>query len=187
MTLEEVIIMDRESLVLVEQLLKRGRLTTVQEIVFRQSWTGQTYLDMAIDSDYDLGYIKDVGSELWRSLSQALGEKVTKSNLHKVLKRIIQEQEISNSKQQFNRHISILKPMAFSPDAQLLASGSNDHIVKVWHLATGKCVQTLEGHNACVWSVAFHPTEQILATASEDNTIKLWNLETGYCVQTLKV
>ena len=91
MTLEEVIITDREAIVLVEQLLKRGRLTTVQEIVFRQSWTGKTYLDMAIDSDYDLGYIKDVGSELWRSLSQALGEKVTKSNLHKVLQRIIQE------------------------------------------------------------------------------------------------
>ena len=187
MNLEEAMITASEAIVLVEKLLKRGHLTTVQEIVFRQSWTGQTYLDMAIDSDYDLGYIKDVGSKLWRSLSQALGEKVTKSNLHKVLQRIIQEQEISNSKQQFNRHISIFKPMAFSPDTQLLASGSNDHIVKVWHLATGKCVQTLEGHDACVWSVAFHPIDQILATASEDNTIKLWNLQTGCCVQTLKV
>ena len=46
MTLEEVIITDREAIVLVEQLLKRGRLTTVQKIVFRQSWTGKTYLGM---------------------------------------------------------------------------------------------------------------------------------------------
>ena len=187
MTLEEVIITDREAIVLVEQLLKRGRLTTVQEIVFRQSWTGKTYLDMAIDSDYDLGYIKDVGSKLWRSLSQALGEKVTKSNLHKVLQRTLQEQNIRNGNEHFNKQIGILKAMAFSPDAQFIASANNDHIVKVWHLATGKCVQTLEGHDACVWSVAFHPIDQILATASEDNTIKLWNLENGCCVQTLKV
>ena len=187
MNLEEATITASEAIVLVEKLLKRGRLTTVQEIVFRQSWTGQTYLDMAIDSDYDLGYIKDVGSKLWRSLSQALGEKVTKTNLHKVLKRIAQKQDIRNSKQYFNKQIGILKAIAFSPDAQFIASANNDHIVKVWHLATGKCVQTLEGHHACVWSVAFHPIDQILATASEDNTIKLWNLETGCCVQTLKV
>ncbi|MUG91006.1 hypothetical protein F7734_00185 [Scytonema sp. UIC 10036] len=29
-----------EAIALVEQLLKRGRLTKVQEIVFRQSWYG---------------------------------------------------------------------------------------------------------------------------------------------------
>lgn len=96
MNLEEAMITASEAIVLVEKLLKRGHLTTVQEIVFRQSWTGQTYLDMAIDSDYDLGYIKDVGSKLWRSLSQALGEKVTKSNLHKVLQRTLQEQNRNN-------------------------------------------------------------------------------------------
>ncbi|BAY22230.1 WD-40 repeat-containing protein [Calothrix sp. NIES-2100] len=42
---------------------------------------------MAKELTYDPGHIKDVGSELWRSLSQALGEKVTKNNLHGVLKR----------------------------------------------------------------------------------------------------
>jgi len=40
-----------------------------------------------MESDYDHGYIKDVGYELWRSLSQVLGEKVTKNNLHGVLER----------------------------------------------------------------------------------------------------
>ncbi|MBD2386262.1 NB-ARC domain-containing protein [Cylindrospermum sp. FACHB-282] len=79
-----------EAIALVEELLQRGRLTKVQEIVFRQSWAGQTYLEMAVESDYDPGHIKDVGSSLWRSLSQALGEKVTKNNLHGILKRTLQ-------------------------------------------------------------------------------------------------
>ncbi|WP_413172873.1 DUF4351 domain-containing protein [Anabaena azotica] len=81
-----------EAIALVEQLLERGCLTKVQELVFRKSWTGQTYLDMAVDSDYDPGHIKDVGSELWRSLSKALGEKVTKNNLHRVLEQTAQRQ-----------------------------------------------------------------------------------------------
>ncbi|MEH2300235.1 MAG: NB-ARC domain-containing protein [Nostoc sp.] len=86
-----------EAIALVEQLLERGRLTKVQEIVFRQSWAGQTYLEIAVESDYDHGHIKDVGYELWRSLSQALGEKVTKNNLHGVLKRTAQRQKNTNA------------------------------------------------------------------------------------------
>ncbi len=81
-----------EAIALVEQLLKRGHLTKVQNIVLCQSWAGQTYFDMAIEFDYNPGHIKDVGSELWRSLSQALGEKVTKNNLHGVIKRAAQKQ-----------------------------------------------------------------------------------------------
>ncbi|MBE8969359.1 NACHT domain-containing protein [Nostocales cyanobacterium LEGE 12452] len=90
-----------EAIALVEQLLERGRLTKVQEIVFRQSWAGQTYLDMAVESDYDCGYIKDIGSELWRSLSQALGEKVTKNNLQGILKRTVQRQNDINASSTF--------------------------------------------------------------------------------------
>ncbi|MEH1899887.1 MAG: NB-ARC domain-containing protein [Nostoc sp.] len=86
-----------EAIALVEQLLPQRRLTKVQEIVFCQSWAGQTYLDMAVNSDYDPGHIKDVGSQLWRSLSQALGEKVTKNNLHGVLKRTAQRQNGTNA------------------------------------------------------------------------------------------
>lgn len=91
-----------EAIALVEQLLERGRLIKVQEIVFRQSWAGQTYFDMAVDSDYNHGHIKDVGSELWRSLSQALGEKVTKNNLHGVLKRTAQRQKDTNASSTLN-------------------------------------------------------------------------------------
>ncbi len=81
-----------DAIALVEQILERGRLTKLQEIVFRQSWAGKTYMEMAHEVDYDPGYIKDVGSDLWRSLSKALGEKVTKNNLHGVIKRSAQKQ-----------------------------------------------------------------------------------------------
>ena len=60
-----------DAIALVEQILERGRLTKLQEIVFRQSWAGKTYMEMAHEVDYDPGHIKDVGSDLWRSLSKA--------------------------------------------------------------------------------------------------------------------
>ena len=32
------------------------------------------------------------------------------------------------------------------PDERRVVSGSNDNTVKVWDVATGKCVATLKGH-----------------------------------------
>ena len=91
-----------EAIAIVEQLLERGRLTRAQEIVFRYAWEGKTYLEMARAVTYDPGHIKDVGSELWRSLSQALGEKVTKNNLQGVLKRTAQRQQDINTSSTLN-------------------------------------------------------------------------------------
>ena len=76
-----------EALELVEQALDKGPLNKAQELVFRESWQGQSYEEIAKASSYDCGYIKDVGSKLWQSLSLALGEKVTKHSVQKVLRR----------------------------------------------------------------------------------------------------
>jgi WD40 repeat protein len=85
-----------EAIALVEQLLEKRRLTKVEEIVFREAWIGKTYLDIAVNAGYDTGYIKDVGSELWRSLSTALNEKVTKTNIQSVLTRYAELQKDKN-------------------------------------------------------------------------------------------
>jgi WD40 repeat protein len=84
---------ENEAIALVTRLLEGRRLTTVQKIVFEQSWEGKKYSDMGIQEGYELGYIKDVGSGLWRSLSKALNEKVTKNNLYDVLQRFVEQQE----------------------------------------------------------------------------------------------
>ncbi|MBN4004939.1 AAA-like domain-containing protein [Nostoc sp. LPT] len=75
-----------EALVILDTFLEHG-LSDVQEIIFRQAWEGQTYPDIAESCGYDANYIKDVGSKLWKLLSQAFGEEVTKSNFRSVLRR----------------------------------------------------------------------------------------------------
>jgi hypothetical protein len=76
-----------EALILIKQVFKNRRLNKIQEIILRQCWDGFSYSEIAYSAKYDLGYVKDVGSKLWRSLSEALGEKVTKNNFRLVLQR----------------------------------------------------------------------------------------------------
>ncbi|MBF2048634.1 MAG: AAA-like domain-containing protein [Elainella sp. C42_A2020_010] len=82
---------DDEALMIVEQLLQPRRLNDLQQLVFCRSWRGQGYAEIAEDVGYDVGYIKDVGSQLWQLLSELLGEKVGKKNLQAALRRYQQE------------------------------------------------------------------------------------------------
>ncbi|MGB8690041.1 MAG: NB-ARC domain-containing protein [Microcoleus sp.] len=74
-----------EALAILDTLLTPGHLNDVQDLVFRQSWQGQSYQNMADTSGYDADYLKDIGSQLWRTISLALGIQVTKRNIHSIL------------------------------------------------------------------------------------------------------
>ena len=82
-----------EALELVEQLVESGHLNKLQKLVFRGAWDEKTYEEIGTTCGYDTEYIKDVGFRLWRSLSQALNQKVSKYNFRSVLKQYVREQE----------------------------------------------------------------------------------------------
>lgn len=74
--------------------------------------------------------------------------------------------------------------ISFSPNGQLLASGSGDETIKLWNLHT-KVLRTFFGNSDSVNSIAFSPDGKLLASGSADGTIKLWNPSTGELRQTL--
>ncbi|BAY24098.1 protein kinase [Calothrix sp. NIES-2100] len=74
--------------------------------------------------------------------------------------------------------------VAISPDGRLFASNS-DRTIKLWNIATGKQISTLEGHSQRVNVVSISPNGETLVSGSDDNTIKVWNLATGKLIRTL--
>ena len=94
-----------EALEIVESALDYQPLNKVQELVFRHSWEGRSYKEIAVSSEYEYDYIKDVGAKLWKLLSEAFGEKVKKDNLKPVLKRYLRQNQVNlyrNQAIQFN-------------------------------------------------------------------------------------
>ena len=76
--------------------------------------------------------------------------------------------------------------LAFSPDGALIASGSEDHMVRVWHLATRRLIRRLDGHGSAVTAVTFSPDGSLIASASNDRTVRLWDAHAGRLVRTLQ-
>ena len=75
--------------------------------------------------------------------------------------------------------------VAFSPDGQLIASGSNDKTIKIWQVSQGKELMTLTDHSGKITSVAISLDGKILASGSDDKTLKLWKLHTGEVISTI--
>ena len=74
---------------------KTGKhLSDVEIAVLSASWQGKTYDQMAEDYGYSAEYLnKDIGNKLWKKLSQALDERVTKRNFREALRRAHAESE----------------------------------------------------------------------------------------------
>jgi len=81
---------------------------------------------------------------------------------------------------------SSVSSVSFSPDGATLASGAWNGTVKLWDVATGEPIATLEGHEGRVSSVSFSPDGATLASGAGDDTVKLWDVATGEPIATLE-
>lgn len=71
-------------------------------------------------------------------------------------------------------HTDTVNCVAFSPNGQLLATGSDDHTARIWSTVDGRCTATLKGHRKAVNVVAWNSDSRTLATACK-KMITLWS------------
>ncbi len=75
-----------------------------------------------------------------------------------------------------NGHSVEVNAVCFSPDSKLQASGSNDNTIRLWEVATGRLLRTLEGHSSSVNRICLSPDDNQLASGSDNHKIKLWEV-----------
>lgn len=88
-----------EALELLDSLVYRKtgeRLGTTQRIILRNLWEDrkQTYQNIADICGYTEAHLKAVGAQLWQTLTNVLGEKVSKSNFSSVVQRFWQSHRL---------------------------------------------------------------------------------------------
>jgi WD40 repeat protein len=76
-------------------------------------------------------------------------------------------------------HDGFVAALAFSPDANTLATASGDKFVRLWEVAGGKELRRFTGHKGSVLAVAVSRDGKNLATGSADNSVRLWNTASG--------
>lgn len=74
-------------------------------------------------------------------------------------------------------HNGWVRCVAFDPSNEWFCTGSNDRIIKIWDLATGKLKLSLTGHIAGVRGLAVSQHHPYLFSCGEDKQVKCWDLE----------
>ncbi|MER5497689.1 hypothetical protein ABT096_10850 [Streptomyces sp. NPDC002561] len=69
------------------------------------------------------------------------------------------------------------KRVRFSPDARFAISGGSDITVRIWELATGRCLCVLEGHEGKVSAVLISPDARFALSAGTGGSVRRWELD----------
>ncbi|MCC5665038.1 serine/threonine protein kinase [Nostoc sp. CHAB 5784] len=82
-------------------------------------------------------------------------------------------------------HENSVLSVAISPDGKTIVSSGGERTIKLWNLATGKQISSLNAYSQQVNVVAISPDGKTLVSGSDDNTIKIWNMATRKQIRTL--
>ncbi len=80
--------------------------------------------------------------------------------------------------QELHGHSDTVLSASFNPDGSQIATASGDNTARVWYVATGQIIATLQ-HQDVVNYVAFSSDGSRVLTKELDRTVHVWNVDTG--------
>jgi len=83
-------------------------------------------------------------------------------------------------------HTREVNDVALIRDGMQVISASEDQTLKVWDLASGALIHTLEGHAASIDAVAVTRGGTQAVSNSCDGTLKVWDLASGTLLRTVE-
>lgn len=84
--------------------------------------------------------------------------------------------------QTLDDHESGINCMALSDDSTVLATGSDDHTIRLWSTKSTpiECLSVLSGHSDYITYIILY--KNYLVSASADQTMRKWDMTTGECM-----
>ena len=84
-----------------------------------------------------------------------------------------------------NVHMDAIYCICTDPAGRILATGSDDKMIKIWSIPDLKPVHLFIGHEGVITNISINPFSTLLASSSHDKTVRIWSLKTGQCLSVL--
>lgn len=91
-----------------------------------------------------------------------------------VLETLTQSVNWVREENQLIGHADVVGSIRFSPDGQMIATGSYDNTIKLWR-RDGSLIKTLKGHTDAVMSIDFSVDSKMIASGSFDGMLRIWD------------
>ncbi|CAK9252808.1 unnamed protein product [Sphagnum jensenii] len=83
-------------------------------------------------------------------------------------------------------HRGPVTSIAVHPLYTLMATGSEDTIIKIWDYDSAQCERSLKGHTGPVTGLCYDSSGNFLASCSADMSAKIWDMCSFSCIKTLR-
>ncbi|NET11159.1 MAG: ATP-binding protein, partial [Symploca sp. SIO2B6] len=161
-------------------------LTELQRVILQQVWKGKKYTEIANTYGCTEGHAKDVGSALWKQLTLALKQRVTKQNVRSLLERHLQQISITPFTRYPSTHSSPLdsptRPSPLESPSFVGRTGAIAHLNTLVKQGTNVIVIQGEGGlgKTTLAQTYFHQSSQSLSHPVRGSDSSVQDSLTGY-------